>query len=365
MTPAPFAPPIASVTATPFAIPFRRALATAGGGIVERAGVLVRLSAAGGLAGIGEAAPHPAAGPGALDAAVAALREAAPRAAEGVGGVPAWVDEVPDGAARAGLEMAWYDLAARAAGVRVAELFGAVRRERVAVNALLDEREPKAAAAAARDLVARGFRCLKLKVAPRDLDGEAARLAAVREGAGEGVALRLDANAAWTVGEAVAALRRLGADGVEYVEQPVAEIADLAEVRRAVAVPIAADESVTGPEAVERIAAAGAADVVVIKPALLGLRAAAAAARAARERGIGVVITSALDTSIGIAAALHLAAALPDPLPPCGLATAALLAGDLAREPLIAEGGYLRLPSGPGLGVEVDAAALRRWSTGR
>ena len=76
---------------------------------------------------------------------------------------------------------------------------------------------------------------------------------------------------------------------------------------------------------------------------------------------MNVVVTSVLDTSIGIAAALHLAATLPDPVLPCGLATASLLAGDLVREPLMPRGGWLSVPQGPGLGVQLDPAAVRRW----
>jgi L-alanine-DL-glutamate epimerase-like enolase superfamily enzyme len=101
--------------------------------------------------------------------------------------------------------------------------------------------------------------------------------------------------------------------------------------------------------------------VVIVKPGFLGLPAAAAVLRTARACGLDAVITSALDTSIGVAAALHLAAAQPEPLRPAGLATTALLAGDLAQPSLVARGGWLAVPHGPGLGVELDSQALERW----
>ena len=103
------------------------------------------------------------------------------------------------------------------------------------------------------------------------------------------------------------------------------------------------------------------ANVIVVKPALLGLRAAVAVVRTAQACGMNVVVTSVLDTSLGIAAALHLAATLPDPVLPCGLATASLLAGDLAHEPLVPRGGWLEVPRGPGLGVQLDTEMLQRW----
>jgi O-succinylbenzoate synthase len=165
------------------------------------------------------------------------------------------------------------------------------------------------------------------------------------------------------VDEATAAITRLAAHGIEYVEQPVRTMEELARVRRAVGTPIAADECVTDANAVERLAALEAADVIVVKPALRGMRNAVAVIERARAHGLQVVVTSALDTSVGIAAALHLAATLPDPVPPCGLATAALLAGDLVREPLIPRAGSLALPRGAGLGVDLDEAAVERWSS--
>jgi O-succinylbenzoate synthase len=357
---------LARIECAPFRIPFRRPLSIGGRAVAARFGLLVRACGDNGLVGLGEVAPHPTADNDTIAAAVAALAtlQGALQASGPVAIAP-WLPERVgsslSGEVRAGVEMACCDLFARSEGRRVAEVLGAVMREEIPVNALIEQRDPQAAAAAAGELAAAGYRCLKLKVS-HDLAEDDARLSAVRGAVGPAVHIRLDANGMWTVDEATAAITRLAAHAIEYVEQPVRAMEDLARVRRAVDTPIAADESVTDADAVERLAALEAADVIVVKPAFLGMRNAVAVIERAHAHRLQVVVTSALDTSIGIAAALHLAATLPGPVRPCGLATAALLAGDLVREPLIPQGGSLALPKGAGLGIDLDEAAVQRWS---
>lgn len=322
--------------ATPFAIPLRRALRAGGQRIATRHGVLLALTDDDGHIGLGEAAPRPAAAP------------------------PDWRREPT---LRHALETAWLDLEARAAGVPLAVHLGGRNCSTVAVNGLLDATSPAACARQAAAFIDQGVRCLKLKLDAHDLDAGCRRLAAVRNAVGDTIALRVDVNAAWSVADAIAALERLADFALEYVEQPVATIAELADVQRAVAVPLAADEVVTDVASVAAIAAAGAARVIVIKPALLGVRRSLAIAAAARNAGLDVVVTSTLDSTIGIASAAHVAAASGTQRP-CGLATAALLRGDLASAPLPIIKGMLHLPSAPGIGVACDPAALARWQTG-
>ncbi|MFQ5665616.1 MAG: o-succinylbenzoate synthase [Candidatus Binatia bacterium] len=353
------------VDATPFRIPFRHPFVIAGVSVQARAGILVEVHDDDGHVGLGEASPDPRAGPEVLREAMDALSRAAQmlRAID-----PKQLDTtleqleaVPPGIARAGLEMACCDLVARSAAVRLAELWRCRVPGRVPVNAVIDTPDPCAAATAARACVAEGFRCIKLKIAPGDVGREVARLAAVRDAVGPEIRLRIDANAIWTPSEAIDAISQLAVHGVEYVEQPVATLAALAQVRRAVDTPIAADECVTGANAVECLAETGAADLVIVKPTLIGVRTARAVIHRAHTCSLGVVVTSALDTSIGIAAAVHLAATLPDPIRPCGLATASLLAGDLTGETLVPHGGWLHVPPHAGLGVRLDEAAVQRW----
>ena len=350
---------------TLFRIPFRRPLRIGNTVVAARAGLVLEAYGDRGLVGLGEVAPHPTAGEATLRDAlrgVGQLIEAV--RSQGPIEIDPWLPDhlasLLSPAARAGVEMAGCDLVAQATGIGVAEMFGAAVRERVPVNAIVDELEPAAVATAVRERVAEGFTCLKLKVS-HDVPREEERLAAVRDAAGAAVRIRIDANGIWTADEAIAAIRQLAAYGIEYVEQPVREMADLARVRRAVETPIAADECVTDAGSIETLAAMAAADIVVVKPALLGLRTAADIIRSAGKCGLRAVVTSALDTSIGIAAAAHLAATLPEPVLPCGLATASLLEGDVVRQPLVPRGGWLHLPTGAGLGVTLDAEALRRW----
>lgn len=314
--------------ATPFALPLRRPLRIAGVAVPARFGTLIACGA-----GVGEASARPGAAP----------------------------PDVADATAlRAAIACAALDDRARAAGVPLAALLGDVRRRSVPLNALLTAGDPEAVAGEAAGWVRRGFRCLKLKLAPGDIEADRRRLVAVRAAVGPDIALRADANAAWSVAEAIAALRRLGDLDLEYVEQPVADLAGLATVRRAVPMPIAADESVIDLASVDQIIAARAADVLVLKPAWMGLRESIAAADRAHAAGLGVSVTSTLDSSVGIAAAAQVAAAIRGPLRACGLATAALLAGDLVRQPLRVADGVLHLPDRPGLGVDVDDDALAR-----
>jgi len=356
------------INCTPFRIPFRRPLRIGDAVVTARAGLLLEAHGEDGLVGLGEVAPHPTAGEQTLhqvESGIAQLAEALDK--RGFVEVDPWLPEAllrplpPE--SRAGLETACCDLAAQAGDVGLGTLLGTPIRDAIPVNAIIDELEPAAAAAAASERVTEGFTCLKLKVG-RDLARETARLTAVRDAAGAAVRIRIDANGIWSAGEAIVALRQLAAYGIEYVEQPVREMADLARVAEAVEMPVAADECVTDAESVLKLAAMKAADIIVVKPALLGLRAATEIIRTAGSCGLKAVVTSALDTSIGIAAAAHLAATLPEPILPCGLATAWLLQGDVVRQPLVPRRGWLRIPGGAGLGLSLDPEAVRRWRCG-
>jgi len=189
------------------------------------------------------------------------------------------------------------------------------------------------------------------------------RVAALRRALGPAGGIRIDANGAWSDAEAEQALARLSAFDLEYVEEPLADGSRLAALRARTRVPLALEAAAQGAPALERALAERAADVLVLKPALVGgPRRAAALAGRARAAGLAVVVTSSLDSALGIAAALQLAATLPDPAPACGLATGELLAFDLAR--LCAENGALALPRRPGLGIDPDPEALARAARG-
>jgi O-succinylbenzoate synthase len=164
----------------------------------------------------------------------------------------------------------------------------------------------------------------------------------------------VDANGGWDVPAAARLLAQLSRFGLEYAEQPCATLAELAELRKLVDVPLAADESIRKADDPLKVRAAGAADIVVIKVAPLG--GVRSALRVAEACGLPVVVSSAIESSVGLAAGIALAAALPELDYDCGLATMSLLTGDVTAEPLAAVGGAL--PVRPAF---VDFETLAQW----
>lgn len=208
-------------------------------------------------------------------------------------------------------------------------------RDAVEVNALVDAGADVPAALDAR--------VVKMKVGRADPAADVDRVARLRDALGPTTVIRLDANGAWDVETAIGFLDAVAPYDLEFVEQPVATMDDLAAVRRRSAVAVAADECVRSVADARRLRASGAADVLVLKVQPLGgVRAALAVADAA---GRPVVVTSMFETSIGLAAGLALACALPDPPLACGLATLDRIAGDVVSEPLAPRGGVLRIPA--------------------
>jgi len=226
-------------------------------------------------------------------------------------------------------------------------------RQQVPVNVTVPAVGPERAAQIVR---ASSCRTAKVKVAERG-QAEAEdieRVAAVRDALGPSGAIRVDANGGWSVQTAARLLKQLGAYSLEYAEQPCATLAELAALRRLVDVPVAADESIRKAEDPLRVRAAGAADIVMVKVQPLG--GVRAALRVAEACGLPVVVSSAVDSSVGLAAGVALAAALPDLPYACGLATMSLLAGDVTAEPLAESGGSLPVRRPP-----VNLAELARW----
>lgn len=356
---------VAAVRVIPVRLRFAQPLRTARGGFTERASVLLELRDADGVAGYGEAAPWPGFGTESVEEAEASLR-AAEHLLHGAslqpGAWPAALERLLAGrpAARAALHGAQLDLDARRAGrtlsSHLAARAGSTCGEtlsRVPVNALLTSRDAEALRREA--LLAReaGYRAVKIKLGSDAVTNDVARLRAVREGIGPSIKLRGDANGAWSVRDALAALEAFAPFDLEYVEQPVAaqDIDGLAELRRRATVPVAADESVASESGMLRLLAAGAADVVVLKPASLGgAGRALELASLARQAGMRVVFTHAFESAVGALHALHCAAAWGDADGVHGLATAGLFEADVA-EPPVCRDGYVALPAGPGLGV--------------
>ena len=243
--------------------------------------------------------------------------------------------------------------AARAAAEEAADrTWPKAVRQSVPVNALVPAVAPAEAAALAVAAVASGISCVKVKIGTGD---DASRVAAVRNAVGPDIAIRVDANGTWRVDEAVEAIGRLARFDLELVEQPVASLEELAALRRRVTVPLVADECVRDIDDARRLAHLDAADAVMLKVQPLGgVRPALDIAEAA---GVPAIVSSMLETSVGLAAGLALAAALPELPHACGLATAELLAGDVVADPLVPVDGWLAVRR-----PVPDPALLDRWA---
>lgn len=295
---------------------------------------VVAIAREGGREGVGEAAVIPGR-PGAGEAAEAAARE-----------------------------IAELDLAARHAGVRLADLLageGGTPRDSVECTALVTEPRPADVAREVEALAAAGFAAFKLKSVDGGGELDVARVGAARWAAGAGARLRIDFNGRLGMARALAVLPTLERLSLELIEQPLAAGEPVAAWERLRAVgpaPLFADESLADPAAACALARAGIGMAIKLTTAG-GPRGALRLAGAAPWATVG----SGMESSIGLAAALHVACALPAAPLACGLATRGRLEGDLASG--LEVGPWARLPAGPGLGVELDPAALARYRVDR
>ena len=319
-------------------IPLRQPFVTSGGVVSARDLAVIRLEDDEGTLGFGEAAPLEAYDGVTVDDVIEALREGPP----------------PRGSppqARAAWELAELDLQARRRG----RPLGEPGADAIPVNLTLAAGPPEEVAEAASAGLKAGYSCFKVKVG---LPDDHARVGAVREAVGSWPALRIDANGAWSPGDAVRAITALSVHDLELVEQPCATLQEMAEVRGQVDVPVAADESIVGADQVQTAIELGACDAVNIKLSSAGgFGPARDALRAARDAGLAAWLSSTLDGPWGIAAALQLAAGQHIPLA-CGLATLDLFDARIAAALPSPSKGLMAVPQGPGLGIEVSDEML-------
>jgi L-alanine-DL-glutamate epimerase-like enolase superfamily enzyme len=329
----------------PYALPFAEPYVTVRGRLERRELVLVRLHADG-IVALGETTSLSLRGGDGLDAIVQELRSVRPDQFEG--------DERSRSGlsteARAALEIALLDLAGKVAGEPAWKMLGAEAVRPIECNATLTAGAPADVAAQARAWAARGFKTFKLKVG---IEGDVAQVVAARQALQGDAKLRVDANGAWDVPQAVRRLASMGP--LELAEQPVGTLEELRELQSLTTVPLAADESVV--TAGDARAAAGGCRYATVKLAKVGGPGAALAI--ADE--LPVYLSSALDGPVGIAAAAHVAQALPDAGVAHGLATSLLFADTVGHGAYL-EGPVLCVGDGLGLGVELDDDALSRFA---
>ena len=354
-------------------IPLRRPVRGVHGVTAVQRSVLVRVAAGDGAQGWGNVDPTP----GYSRVSVEDIHEAVAKLAPALVGLDPLnirraltvMDERQDGRleAKAAVEMALWDLKGRALGVPVHSLLGGAVKDRITLNAWIGTVPPAQAAAEAREWLARGFASAKIKIEGAD-PGGLERVAAVREAVGPGFALRVDFNESLPLTEAVSYIRRLEPFRLRLVEQPVPreQVGALADIRRAIGIPLMADESVTGPASLVDIIRRQAADIVKVKVMKQGgLLRTLAMVETAAAAGLDVVIGHGFGLTLSTLAEAAVAAVHPAVLEGCEAVGPLKMAGDVVTAPVLLDHGVVELPDRPGLGADVDLPALARYRTSR
>jgi o-succinylbenzoate synthase len=361
---------LVEVEVVPYALPFARPYVTARGTLERREMLICRLITDTGLVGLGEAVPLSLRGGADLDAVERGIRKGTRRlrradlsdfggAEPTLAAVDAFIHTVAGRRipppAKAAIEMAVFDLAGKASDRPLWSLLGAEAAAPLACNATLVSGRADDVAAEAERWAARGFQTFKLKLGAGD---DVAQVRAVRDAVGPGARIRVDANGAWSVDEALGVLAMIEPLRIELAEQPVASAAEMAAVTAGTSILIAADETVERAKDAERAKRDRACDVATVKLSKVGGFGEANGIAAA----LPIYLSSALDGPVGIAAAVHAAQALAFEGAAAGLAhglaTQLLFSETIAAVGCEIQAGAIRPPPGPGLGVELDAAAL-------
>jgi o-succinylbenzoate synthase len=344
---------IASVEVVPYALPFREPYVTAAGSLDRREMVLLRLRSTDGLVGLGEAVPLSLRGGATLAQVVTELEQLGGR--ETIDEAVLRDDALPLSApARCAALTALLDLRGKRAAAEGNASTGPASPVRC--NATLTAGDPASVVSAAERWAGDGFSTFKLKLGAGD---DVAQVRAVREAVGPRARIRIDANAAWDLVTAKRILDKLEPYEIELAEQPVGTLEEAMELARSTSIPIAGDESIESRADAERARAMEACRMTGIKLSKVG------GPEAAVEIAevLPAYISSALDGPVGIAAAAQVAATLGEatgggPDLAHGLATQRLFASTIASVECVLRGDMLHPPSGTGLGVEIDEAAL-------
>lgn len=265
--------------------------------------------------------------------------------------------------AKAGVETACQDLRGKVAGLPLSRLLGGPLPESIEVVAAVDIVPPAEAEALAAQWVGQGFGCLKIKVG-LDLQADVERVRVVRQTVGPMVKLRVDGNQGYDRATAIKACRAFEPYDLQWFEQPLPDwdFEGLGALVGLACMPIALDESIFDPHDVYRAATARAADVINIKIAKCGgITNSLKVAHAAESAGLPCFLGGNIETGVGTAIALHFAASCPNLVPVVEIPGSLVFTDDIVVQPFVPKGGWLSLPMGPGIGVEVDEAKLREY----
>jgi len=357
------------IDAIAVAVPLTAPMKMAGITITRAENLLVRVEAASGEVGWGEAASAPTMTGDTLGGLVAAVRD---HLAPLLIGKDARHDHRPmlqraltgNTGAHSAVEMALLDLAGRAGNTRLIDLVARPLRTRVAPMWLLGNATPEQDIAEAQAKRAQGFNFFKLKIGVKEIGAEIAAAHAIRK-ALPGAALCADANCGLTLAAARRYAERTRDADLMFIEQPLPadDVAGLKALARATKTPIGMDESIQSLADIDAVKRAGAKGVSLKLIKLGGFRDAITAGRLCRKLGLMINVAAKIaETSVGTAAAVHLGCAVPNVAWGVSL-TNLYLAEDIVRRPIALRDGFVALPDGPGLGVEVDEAAVERFRT--
>jgi muconate cycloisomerase len=358
------------VDVIPVALPLQKPVAMAGVTVTRALNILVRIEAADGTVGWGEAASAPTMTGDTLDGLVAAVRD---HLAPLLLGEDAWMRPalcrklkhalLGNTGAHSAIEMALLDLLGRSSGLPAVDLIGGAVRPAVAPMWLLGNATPEQDIAEAHAKRAQGFDFFKLKIGTKPVETEIASTLALRRALGPATPLCADANCGLTLAVARRYVEGVRDAGLMFVEQPLAhdDLGALARLTRIAAMPIGADEGIHSLADIEAHAHRGAGGVSLKLIKLGGMSAAVEAAQLCRRLGLAVNVAAKIaESSIASAATIHLACAAPAVDWGVSL-THFYLAEDVARNALAIGDGMVALPTAPGLGVEVDEAQVERF----
>ncbi len=362
----------------PYRVPLLTNFGTAHQQLATREGVIVEIYTDDGIVGVGEIAPLPEFTGDTVQDILPFLPYIAEHLQnkslpEALSILHSNLNTIPS-SARYGIETAFLDAQGQSEGRSLSSILaqssssngdGQIIRSEIAVNTVIGTMSTDATVKLAQEAIAAGFRCIKLKMGSEP-EVEVARVGAVRVAIGPLIDLRLDANEGWTREQAKSILMHCADFNIQYVEQPLSrnDLEGMHALRQTVSIPIAVDEMLSDLASAQRILAAGAADIFIVKPQLSGgLYNTQRMLQLASEHGLRCVITSSIEAGIGVAAALHLAASSPEVTLACGLGTLPMLKNDLISGALPIYRGTMRVPDAPGLGVTLDREALATFST--
>lgn len=361
---------IAKIQPIAVSIPMKKPVKMSGVEVKSAENTLVRIEADTGAVGWGEAASAPNMTGETVESMMAALRYMAPfligRPVAEFAGIHDEMDwrMVANTSAKATIDMALHDIVARARGVPVHALLGEQRRKRIPVLWLVGTGSLEGDVREAAERKAQGFTAYKIKVGADSPTQDAARTRAVCEVLGKGLLISADVNQAWTVEQAIGFVKAVGTAPLDFLEQPVrgTDLAGMAKVAAASPIAIGADEGLQGIHEIERHHQMKAARGGSLKTIKFGGIAPAYQAGVLCDRlGMKVNLASKMaESSIAAAALLQLAAALPN-LDWGVSPTNHYLVDDLVRQPIAVETGHMTVPSGAGLGVEVDEAKVATY----